>query len=273
VTTGTYDWHGRGVHWELVGHGPPVVLCHGTPWSSWVWRSTAAALATVHRVYSWDMVGYGRSDKGAGDVSLVEQGHVLAALIDHWQIDRPVLVAHDFGGAVALRTHLLHGVAARALVLVDVVALRPWGSPFFRLVAEHADVFARLPMNLHAALLREYIAGAGGPSLSLETVEHLIEPWTGSPQNQAAFYRQIAQADETFTDQIEPLYPTIDIPTLIVWGADDTWIPVDRADTLHRLIPGSVLQVVPDAGHLIQEQQPDRLNALIATWLADPTTV
>jgi pimeloyl-ACP methyl ester carboxylesterase len=56
---------------------------------------------------------------------------------------------------------------------------------------------------------------------------------------QDAFYRQIAQADQRFTDEIEPHYGQIDIPVGIFWGTEDTWIPVDRAHRLKREIPGS----------------------------------
>ncbi len=95
----------------------------------------------------------------------------------------------------------------------------------------------------------------------------LVRPWLGAT-GKAAFYRQIAQADERYTDEIEPLYPTLDLPVLVVWGADDTWIPVDRAHTLAETIPGSELHVVPDAAHLIQLDAPEILTAILADWLA-----
>ena len=158
-----FDWRGSVVRWARNGDGPPVVLCHGTPWSSFVWRSTVDALRDHRSVYVWDMLGYGQSEMPDADVSLAVQGELLSALVEHWELERPDVVAHDYGGAVALRAHLLHGMRVNSLALVDVVALRPWGSPFFRLVHEHSAVFAVLPANLHEALLREYIAGASAP--------------------------------------------------------------------------------------------------------------
>jgi len=253
-----------------IGDGPPVILCHGTPWSSYVWRTTTDALSRHHTVYLWDMLGYGESDQPDTDVSLETQGHLLAALVDHWHLTTPDVVAHDYGGAVALRAHLLHGMEVRSLALIDVVALSPWGSEFFRLVASHADVFSRLPGNLHEALVREYIAGASHRGLSADVHEALIAPWLGD-RGQPAYFRQIAQADERYTDEIEPDYAGISVPTLVVWGADDEWIPIDRARRLHDLIPDSTLHVLEDCGHLAQEDQPNRLNALLADWLSAPT--
>ena len=83
----------------------------------------------------------------------------------------------------------------------------------------------------------------------------LVAPWLG-PVGQAAFYRQIAQADQRHTDAVEPLYPSLALPVLVVWGTEDRWIPVDRAHRLTRLIPGAVLRLVPGAGHLIQIDAP-----------------
>jgi pimeloyl-ACP methyl ester carboxylesterase len=243
------------------------VFCHGTPWSSALWAPIADALTAEHTVYLWDMLGYGASSMADDDVSLGAQGRVLVDLLDHWALASPDVVAHDYGGAVALRAHLLHGAAYRSLALVDVVALAPWGSDFFRLVAEHASVFAALPAALHEALVRAYVAGAAHRPLRAEDLDLLVEPWLGSA-GQAAFYRQIAQADQRYTDEVEPLYPTLDLPVQVVWGTEDTWIPVDRAHRLAELVPGARLDLVEDAGHLVQLDAPDRLTEILRRWLA-----
>lgn len=262
----TFAWGGGLVRWDAIGTGAAVVLCHGTPWSSYVWRTTAEALSSERTVYMWDMIGYGQSDKPDEDVSLGTQGRLLAALLEHWGLEAPDVVAHDFGGAVALRAHLLHEIPLRSLALVDVIALRPWGSPFFRLVAEHPDVFTQLPPNLHEALVREYIAGASYQGLARGVHDALVSPWLG-PKGQPAFYRQIAQGDQRYTDEIEPLYPDVKVPTLIVWGSADDWIPVDRGHRLRSLIHGSRLELIDFAGHLVQEDRPSELNALLHRWL------
>ncbi len=125
-----------------------------------------------------------------------------------------------------------------------MVALRPWGSAFFRLVAEHAEVFTALPAALHEALVRAYIAGAAHRPLSVEHADLLAAPWLG-PVGQAALYRQMAQIEPRHTDEVEPLYPGLDLPVLVVWGEHDEWIPVDRAHRLAALIPGARLHLVP----------------------------
>lgn len=260
------DWEGHVVRWVARGSGPPVVMCHGTPWSSYVWRETAARLVTDYTVYLWDMLGYGVSDKPDVDVSLGTQGRILESLLGHWDPGPVHVVAHDFGGAVALRAHLLHGAAFASMVLADVVALRPWGSAFFRLVGDSPEVFSRLPAHLHKALVGAYVTGASVRRASSQVHDALVAPWLGE-DGQSAFYRQIAQGDQVYTDEIEDLYTTIKVPTLIVWGEADDWVPVAQAQRLHRLIPGSRLELIGDAGHLVQEDRPHAFAGLVAEWL------
>jgi pimeloyl-ACP methyl ester carboxylesterase len=262
-----FAWRGRAVRWERMGSGPDVVFCHGTPWSSALWRPFAEALAPYFTVYLWDMPGYGESSRDPEHrVSLDLPGELFADLVAHWDVRSPRVIAHDYGGAVALRAHLLHKTSFASLALVDVVALAPWGSDFFRLVREHADVFGALPASIHEGALRAYIEGASHIGISPSQMETLVSPWRGA-DGQPAFYRQIAQAAEAYTDEIEHLYPEVDLPVLVVWGCEDAWIPVDRARRLASLIPGAQLRLVEGAGHLIQLDQPTALAATIARWL------
>ncbi|MFJ8192027.1 alpha/beta fold hydrolase [Streptomyces sp. NPDC096094] len=257
------------VRWNRLGGAdrPPLVLLHGTPFSSYVWRAVARSLARDHQVFVWDMPGYGMSEKSAGqDVSLAAQGRVFTELLGHWGLEDPLVVAHDFGGAVALRAHLLHGVGYRALALVDPVALAPWGSPFFRLVRDHAEVFEELPPALHRALVREYVASTGGPGLHPTVLDRLVEPWLGA-SGQPAFYRQIAQADQRYTDEIQDRYSGIEVPTLICWGEDDAWIPVAKGRELAAVVPGARWEPIAHAGHLVQEDAPSELTAALLDFL------
>lgn len=262
-----FSWEGREIAWSKHGSGPALVMCHGTPWSSMLWAPFAAALAHEFTVYLWDMPGYGKSSKDtAHDVDLRTQGEAFAALLAHWGLQAPHVIAHDYGGAVALRAHLLHGASYTSLCLVDVVALRPWGTPFFTLVKDHASVFAQLPATVHRGALEAYISGASHRGLRRADMAMLADPWSDS-QGQAAFYHQIAQADEAFTAEIEPLLARVEIPTHIVWGECDEWIPVDRARRLHSAIPHSTLMLIANAGHLIQLDEPAALATELRRWL------
>jgi pimeloyl-ACP methyl ester carboxylesterase len=266
--TKTY-WSSAGdVRWDRLGPAgrSPIVLLHGTPFSSYVWRAIAAALAGDYEVFVWDMPGYGASEQSHGqDVSLAAQGRVFVELLAHWALYRPRVVAHDIGGAVALRATLLHGARYRRLVLVDPVALRPWGGPFFRLARDNASVFEQLPERLHAALVRAYVTEASSPGLADSVLDRLVEPWRGA-DGQPAYYRQIAQADERYTDEIQDRYGSIAIPVLICWGTDDAWLPWTQGEQLAAAIPNARFERIHGAGHLVQEDAPAALTRLIVDF-------
>ena len=245
-----------------------VVLCHGTPWSARVWAPVARALSQDYRVFLWDMPGYGASSKEVGHaVDLVAQRKRLAAILRHWSLDRPHVVAHDIGGAVALGAHLLEGVEVAGLFLLDIVTLDPWGSPFFRLVAEHETVFAALPGPLHAALVREYVAGAANHRLPAEEVAALAEPWLDE-RGQAAFYRQIAELSPAHTAPIVSLLGEVRCPVRIGWGVDDPWIPFEQAERLRAALPGDPEVVeFPERGHLVPLEDVGGVTRAVRQWL------
>lgn len=157
--TQRFDWNGTGIAWDTIGSGPSLVLIHGTPFSSHVWHRIVPELARGHQLYFYDLPGYGQSDKRAGqDVSLGIQNKALAAMLAFWKLERPKVIAHDFGGATALRAHLIDGCDYERLLLIDPVAVRPWGSPFVQHVRHHESAFAGVPDYIQAAILKAYVS-------------------------------------------------------------------------------------------------------------------
>lgn len=264
--TEMFEWEGRRIAWGRAGIGPAVVFCHGTPWSSWLWRPFAEALCGDFSVYLWDMPGYGRSSKEANhSVDFGVQAQAFAALLEHWGLDRPHIVAHDYGGAVSLRAHLVHEVAYASLLMTDVVAIPPSGSPFFRLVQQHADVFARVPPYIHEALVKAYIGNASYRGLRDDDLAALAAPWLDD--GQLAFYHQIAAHDERYLAENEALLDRIRIPVRVLWGAQDTWIPMATGERLASAIPTATLVRVNEAGHLIHLDAPVALATELRSWL------
>ncbi len=256
------------VRFGVAGVGPPLVVVHGTPWSSYSYHFLIEALSKTHCVYFYDLIGYGRSEMREGQrVSLDIQGQILAELITKWQIENPIVIAHDFGGAISLRAHLLGSIDYDRLVLMNVVAMAPWGSPFFAHVRTHEAAFAGVPNYIHRAILEAYIKGALHQEPQAETLDNLLGPWL-TAAGQAAFYRQIAQADQKFTDDIEPLYNNIRCPVRILWGESDAWIPIATGQRLHQAIPHSEFFPISKAGHLVQLENPQDVLVKITEFLA-----
>lgn len=245
------------------GGGPDLVLAHGWPWSSFSWHRVIPRLAENFRVHWFDMPGYGRSEMRADQRSSLDvQGEVFVEMLAHWNLQRPRVIAHDFGGATTLRAHLLHGCEYRRYLLVNVVAMRPWGSEFFTHVGRHVDAFTGLPPHIHRAVVEAYIRGALVNKLADDDLQRLIEPWL-SDEGRGSFYRQFAQADERYTAEVEPHFGEIRCAHAIVWGEDDPWIPLERGKALHALMPSASFQTLPGVGHLPQLEAPGRLLDLL----------
>ncbi|KIX02649.1 uncharacterized protein Z518_08591 [Rhinocladiella mackenziei CBS 650.93] len=279
LKTDTHSYHIRFTSFGNAG-SKPLIFIHGTPWSSKVWVPLARAFAESFHVYLFDNPGYGESPGGTPisssgkelDVSLAGQAEAFAKLVEAWKLPGPPhVIAHDIGGLISLRANLCHGVEYASLCLVDAVAVTPFGSPFFRLVAGNSDVFNMIPDGLMEGLIRAYIQGAAFKRLGQEVEDMLAGPWLATGlQRKAGFIRQMKQADNRHVEDVEPRYHEVGerIPVKIIWGKEDAWIPVDRAAKLGKMIGTDEVVIVAGAGHLIHFDQPVRLAVELSSWLA-----
>jgi pimeloyl-ACP methyl ester carboxylesterase len=151
-------------------------------------------------------------------------------------------------------------------MLVDVVAIPPSGSPFFRFVQRHPTTLDELPAYVHEAILRAYIRAASHGGLTERDLSELIAPWI-TDDGQPAFYRQIAQYDENFLVQNQERLAELAVPVSVVWGADDAWIPPETGRRIASLIKDAAYTEVPEAGHLMQYDAPVALGNLLRRWL------
>ncbi|KAL1609862.1 hypothetical protein SLS60_001527 [Paraconiothyrium brasiliense] len=279
-------------------HEQTVVFVHGTPWSSAVFDPLASALMNGggYRVVLYDLAGYGQSqdfsEKGAakgnelfvGDTSVRTQASVLADLFKHLRLDqsdplqRPALVAHDIAGAITLRAGLLHGCKYRSLLLLDTNTVLPWGDGFYKLARSEAQTFLQLPRNIFEAVVRAVIRSASHApkDFSLVWEDILAEPWfdenaSVADAKQRSFVRQIAQANDADIAEMldQDLYKHVECPVKIIWGEQDQWIPREKLDSLAAMLGDSFREfvVVPDAGHLVMIDQPERVAIETLDWL------
>lgn len=237
------------IAWDVTGAGPDVVLVHGTPVSSLIWRGVIERLRGRYRIHYLDLPGYGASEKFEGqEVRLRSFARALREFLEARGLERPHLVGHDFGAGAVMGAHLIEGVAAASLTVADGVLLNPWGTPFSRHVSEHEAVFAAVPDYIHRATLAAHLATGVVHPLPPALEAALIEPWTGET-GQPAYYRQVAQYDHEYTGWLEARYPSIEVPLAILWGEQDAWVPPPEAHRLQAMVPGSELRLLPDAGH------------------------
>lgn len=287
-STTVFDYH---IRWTSLGNAtlPPLIFVHGTPWSSRVWHVYAQSLARYFRVYLFDNPGFGDSPLGkpipgekdtvskgvALDADLTQQSEVFAALYQFWARDwresKAHVVAHDHGGLMSLRAHLLHGCEYWSLCLIDVVALGPFGQPLFKLVAENEGVFTALTGPVFEGVVEAYIRDAAYKELDRETTETLKRPWITTEEGRKGFVRQMVQANSRSTEDVEGRYHEVGkkMPVKVIWGKEDKWIPVETAKRLKEKLDAKEVVVIEGAGHLVMYDQEGRLGVELAWWLSN----
>ena len=260
------------VAYDVLGFGPPLVLVHGTPSNSSIWRNVALRLADRFSVYSYDLPGFGQSERKEGlDVSISNQARVLAELVEALDLDAPSIAGHDIGGATVLRAHLVEGVPFDCIALIDSVALRPWITPTTRHVKAHLDVYETMPTETFEAIVASHLRTATYHPMDELTIEAYLDQWKGE-SGQKLYLQKDDQLDEVDTAGFEPLLPSISVPVRIVWGENDAWLPPDMAERLHDLIPNSDLILLPETGHFAMEDSPQEVAATLFDFFTNCTT-
>ncbi|MFH1981879.1 MAG: alpha/beta fold hydrolase [Pseudomonadota bacterium] len=259
------------LHYEdYPGAGVPIVLLHGFASSTDTWREIVDRLQSAgHRVVALDMKGFGWSEKPMGaDYS----PKTLMAEVNAWMaklgLSRVVFVGNSLGGGIGLMLAIAHPERIDRLVLIDAA-----GYPI------------KKPLIIRAAT----VPGAGpiaGLFFSRWMVHHLLEGVYYDPKRvtearvdayfdrlrtEGALAAQVALSaalDDQAVADIVARIPQIAVPTLIIWGAEDPWIPLANAERFNREIAGSRLQVIAGCGHVPQEELPEVTATAITAFAA-----
>ncbi|CAL9330825.1 alpha/beta fold hydrolase [Streptomyces sp. enrichment culture] len=259
------------------GRGEPVIFIHGTPSHSYEWRDIVPHVeATGRRVVTYDLLGYGRSERPVDrDTSVAAQTDLLGHLLDALDLDRVNVVAHDIGGAVALRFALAHPGRVRRLMIIDTVSYDSWPSPTWqKIIDERLDEAAAMSRDEFDTLLTGQLtmAVADPARMTGDVLRAYLEPHR-SPLGRVSFFEhQVRHYDSTYTEEISDRLGQLTMPVRIVWGEEDQWQPLHYAKRLRDDIPGAELVVVPGAGHFLMEDAPERLVGEILDFLAAPTS-
>lgn len=267
------DLDGLRMHYVDEGAGPPVLLLHGEPTSSFLWRTLIPPLVGAgYRAVAPDLIGFGRSDKPADIGWYSYDRHVasIEQLVDGLGLRSMTLVVHDWGGPIGLRFTVEHEDLVDRLVILDtgIGGGRPPSEAWLRF----RDVVRRTGNAIDPARLVE--AGTVG-GLTDDVRSAYAEPFP-TPESKAgvlAFPELVpAEPDHPNTapmNRVRDALRSWTKPTLVVWGASDTALPPALADGFAELIPGAGEPVVLEgAGHFLQEDRPDELAAAILRFLA-----
>ncbi|MEM7207918.1 MAG: alpha/beta hydrolase [Pseudomonadota bacterium] len=264
-----------GVH-KAADESESVVLLHGTPSSSLIWRNVVPTLnAAGYTVHVFDLLGYGLSERPrnpAVDTSISAQVPILEHLFDHWELDSAHVVGHDFGGAIAKRFSLASPTKVRSLALIDSVSFDSYPSKRTREQMQAGlDSLIQKPDAEHRAHFREWLLSSvfNKQRLATTVLDTYVEMISGTVGQGSLFQHQIRHYDPKHTMEIaDRLHELASLPVKIIWGANDEWQVVDWAHKLHTAIPRSELEVIDRCGHFAMEDQPEKVSDRLLEFFA-----
>jgi pimeloyl-ACP methyl ester carboxylesterase len=264
------------------GTGTPVLLLHGCPFASFIWRTLIPELAPAHRCVAPDLLGLGDTETAPdADWSLRAQATAMLGLLDALDIGRAHVVGHDHGAAVAQVLAAEHPQRVDRLILADAEAYDNWPSaeerPFVR--ATQLPVVGDLVLWLWSrrSLLRGTLTRARAvhdpQALSPEFVDAMIRANLGDRHRRAKTRRFLAEQFDPRNNRV-----TLDIlgglrrfdhPTLLIWAEDDAHFGPEWGERLRQDIPGvERLELLPSTGHLLMEERREKFTQLVRDFLA-----
>ncbi len=244
---------GVGIHYEVHGEGPVLMLSHGYSSSSHMWAGQIEPLAKAFKVVTWDMRGHGKSDYPEDQTAYSEAATVadMGALIDAAGADKAILGGLSLGGYMSLAFHRAHPERVAGLMLFDT-------GPGFR------KDEAREGWNRTAQRTAERWESEGLARLARGGSETRSAPHRSADGLARAARGMLAQQDARVIDSLA----TIGVPTLVLVGADDA--PYQAAsDYMAAKIPGAKKAVIANAGHGANIDQPEAFNAAVLAFLAE----
>lgn len=255
-------------HGELAyaeeGDGPAVLLLHGFPTSSHLWRDLVPILAPRFRAIAPDLLGYGDSDKPDDPQALTIRAQAVAMreLLSTLGVEEPAVVGHDIGGGIAQLLALEGGV--RTMGLIDSISFDSWPIEGVKMLQEARpeqvdEEFARGVVGVALEI------GMSEPKmLQDEDRDEYIRPWLADPM---AVIRAARGIDGVGLVGTEGRLAELDARTLVVWGEDDPYQPAELAERLGEVIPGATVALIPGSSHFVTEDAPDAVLPLISEYL------
>lgn len=245
------------------GDGPAVLLVHGFPTSSHLWRDVAPLLAPRFRAIAPDLLGYGDSDKPAdAPLHIRAQAGYLRELLAELGVTEFAAVGHDIGGGVVQLLALEGGV--RTLVLIDAISFDSWpiegvkmlqGADPGQVTEEFVEQVVRISFDL----------GMGHRDrLAEEDLEEYLRPWRGDP---LALLRAARGIDGEGLVGTEDGLAALDAPVFVIWGDDDPFQPSELAERFGEVIPSATVALLPGCSHFVIEDAPETVGPLVLQFL------
>jgi pimeloyl-ACP methyl ester carboxylesterase len=261
---------------------PPVLLVHGIPTSSYLWRQVLPELGAAFHCYAPDLMGLGDTevDLDGGRFDMEAQARMLVDFMSRLGHESFAVVCHDQGGAAAQLIAAHHPERITCLVLTNCVCYDNWPVPVIRRQQRlsRVPVIAQLVSRLGLVewietqtRLSAFRRGVYDPArLSDEAIREYLRPARGTPAQQARFRAFLLAGDPRYTmDAVDGLR-RFERPTMVLWAADDAYLSPAWGRRLHEDIPGARrFELVPRCGHFWPEEKPAEFSAYIRDFFRE----
>lgn len=266
--------NGLSVHLKTTGRGEPVlVLLHGFGASLYSWQAVMAPLGELGTVIAYDRPAFGLTERpltwdGQNPYGPEAQVALVIGLLDHFGVQQAILVGNSAGGTVAMQTALAYPERVAALILVDPAVYTGGGAP-----AWVRPLLATPQMRHLGPLLARQIKTQGPALLELawhdptqltaETVALYQKPLQVDNWDRALWELTLASRAPALADRLA----AFTLPILVITGDDDRIVPTADSVRLAGELPTAELVVIPAAGHVPHEEQPEAFMAAVQGFL------
>jgi pimeloyl-ACP methyl ester carboxylesterase len=269
--------HGYRRAFRIAGSGPVVLLIHGIGDNSSTWETVQAKLAQRFTVIAPDLLGHGKSDKPRADYSIAAYANGMRDLLAVLDIDRVTVIGHSLGGGVAMQFCYQFPQLVDRLVLVSTGGVTKDVHPALRVASipmgSEALALLRMPLALTvlqiAGRVVGTVLGSRGFARDLPDVLRILAELP-EPKASSAFSRTLRAVVDwrgQVITMLDRCYLTKSVPVQLIWGKDDSVIPVSHAHMAHAAMPGSRLEIFNRSGHFPFHDDPDRFVEVVGRFI------
>lgn len=238
------------IAYQVEGIGSPVILLHGWGCEANIFKFVFESLSNSHQVYVLDLPGFGLSENPPTAWDACDYAKLLSLFLDKLNINRAHLIGHSYGGRISIVLAAEEAEKVNKLILVDSAGIIP---------RRYAKYYIRVCISKIGRLLRH--CGTFGNRIA-DRVVHRV----GSKDYQEAGAMR-ATLVKSVNQNLIPLLPKIQAPTLLIWGENDTDTPVSDGKIMESEIPQAELVVLKNAGHYSFLDQSDQFCQIVSNFL------